>query len=169
MTTASVWLTASGDTSTLPSQSIDPAMGAWERGLSVDDVPRELLLAHARSKVERLMNLSYGWDGHRGSPVTPIAAMAANGVMLRLLFDGAATPQVVPLPDGGLQVEWLVDGNSLVIHVDSAAEVTVLATAADGTEIVDGDFLAARPDMFTLDQAKRFLEKMSPHVRVRVC
>lgn len=48
--------------------------------------------------LDRLAGLTQGWDGHQGHPPTEGALDAARQFLLNAA--------VVPLSDGGLQIEW---------------------------------------------------------------
>ncbi len=63
--------------------------------------------------VEELGTLRDGWDSHGGRAPTKAALTAATGALFALR-DHA--PQVVPTPNGGLQLEWHESGVDLEIE-----------------------------------------------------
>ncbi|HEU5045698.1 MAG TPA: hypothetical protein VFT75_16360 [Nocardioidaceae bacterium] len=114
------------------------------------------------------MQLQSGWDSHRAQPTTPIAAMAANGLLTELVADDGPTPQLAPFPDGGVQIEWLVGGTSLVVDVDADGDVLITADEPSGDELFSIEFPFWNPDPVGLDLCRRLLEKMSGMVERRL-
>jgi hypothetical protein len=144
----------------------DPALSAWERGSRV--VSREELLRAARAKLTRLTFLRAGWDGHRAMPTEVIATQVLNAVLVRVVRDDQPTPQIAPLADGGVQVEWLVEGRSVEIEVSPDGEVVVLAQQPDEPEyLIDAEFGFRRPDLSVIDHARDLLNTMASLLRVR--
>ena len=86
-----------------------------------------------------------------------------------LLEDGSATPQATPDGQGGIDVEWLVNGNSVVINCVSDAEVHIWAEDASGVEIVA---METNSQWATTDEglsrAKAFLTEISGQVVNRI-
>ncbi|MDA8045306.1 MAG: hypothetical protein M0Z30_08730 [Actinomycetota bacterium] len=76
-----------------------------------------------------------------------------------LLTPASVPPQFVPLPDGGVQAEWLVGGDSLEIEVSGEGEAFVFGVDADGGVAVEGD-----PDAQVLGAAARRLSYLSERV-----
>ncbi|WP_370066819.1 hypothetical protein [Mycobacterium sp. MAA66] len=76
-----------------------------------------------------------------------------------------ATPQFSPLPDGGVVITWLVDGDDLTITVDTD-EVSVVGTWEGGREAFGYD-LIERPGLLlsAIDESRVFLDKISANVR----
>lgn len=139
---------------------------SWSRGAS--QVGREDLLDSARARLNRLMALPAGWDTYAARPVVPLAAVAAHGILTRLLFDDCPTPQIAPGVDGSIDIAWLVLGTSIEVQVAEDGEVNMWAEGPDGEELFDSTFTAWDPDDFALDQAKTYLNKMRYDIRHRV-
>lgn len=145
----------------------DPITRWWERGSR--SAPRAQLLGVCRETLNRLIHLPKGWDGHRALPPTPTAIVVLNGVLEELVDDDGPTPQIAPLPDGGLEVDWLVAGSSLHVYVAPDGHVVELtAEETPGNDVLDGEFPFWDPDVLLLGQAKAFLEKISHYVEARV-
>lgn len=79
--------------------------------------PIETLADRSRAAIDELTKLDPGWDGYDGDPVLPQVA----GHALRLLEAlGAYTqivPDVVPLSNGGLQLEWYVGIHEIEVEI----------------------------------------------------
>lgn len=144
----------------------DPQTQSWDKGAQA--ISRLQLIGAARQKINRLLRLESGWDGHRAKPPTPIAGMVLNGVLERLLFDDCATPQIAPLPDGGLEVDWLVGGNSVHVEASPEGEVFLDVHTASGVEEASGEFSYWRIDNHLLGLAETFLHKISQDVKTRL-
>jgi hypothetical protein len=62
----------------------------------------------------RLARLEPGWDTYDAQPIAPAAISAA-----RRFLDGLDHPSVVPTSDGGVQVEWHVNGVDVEVLFDA--------------------------------------------------
>lgn len=96
------------------------------------ELPRptlQALLAHVDAE---LRDSEVGSEG-----VAPAAAKAARSFAERVLTDGAPTPQISALAEGGVAVEWLVDGTHLVAHFDADGGLHTWADAPSGDENFD--------------------------------
>ncbi len=83
--------------------------------------------------------LEEGWDGEQARPLTREAALAALNALVEVMWPDSPAPSLVPMYDGGLQLEWHAPG--LDIELTSAPDGTrhVWIAAASGLEI-DNDF-----------------------------
>jgi hypothetical protein len=113
-------------------------------------------------ELNRLIDLGEGWDGGRARAVTLPALRTTVEVLARLLTQQSPRPQFFPLPDGGIQVEWLVAGNSVVIEVDAQGEAYVLATTSKDSEVADGIISRQTPEL--MRSVAKFLSALSNHV-----
>lgn len=90
-------------------------------------------------RINALALLDEGWDGEQARPLTREAALAALNALLEVMWPDSPAPSVVPMYDGGLQLEWHAPG--LDIELTSAPDGTrqVWIAATSGLEI-DNDF-----------------------------
>jgi hypothetical protein len=58
-------------------------------------------------QMEPLMALGPNWDTQGAVPISEPAINATSRLVAHLLRQGVTTPSVVPLPNGGLSVEWV--------------------------------------------------------------
>jgi len=121
---------------------------------------RPALVQYIESKLNELLELRDGWDGRSARAVTVPVAEATVRLLAALMDESTAPPQFFPLPDGGLQVEWHVGGNSVEVEVDAQGEPHLLASTSDGTVIVEGVVALGEPDPRLLT-ARRFLQRLS--------
>ena len=109
--------------------------------------------------VNSLLGLAEGWDGRHALAVTEAAAMAALVIAVRLVDGHHLVPQIVPLPDGGLQLEWHVFGADVEIEVDGSGAPLGVVTDGAGQTIWEREFGVA--EVSALDDLGRFVAKMA--------
>ena len=64
---------------------------------------------------KELLKLPEGWDSYKAKRIEADAVLAAIEVLLEIMSDDAEIPSVVPLNDGGVQLEWHPGGYDLEI------------------------------------------------------
>ena len=69
--------------------------------------------------IAELVGLPEGWDGHDGLPVQPEVAERARRFMVAIREFTRLVPDIVPLPDGGLQLEWYVSTHEVIVEFPS--------------------------------------------------
>jgi hypothetical protein len=104
------------------------------------DSTTQLLAGYMKTQLDRLLALPDGWDGARARSITDSAVLTAVQVLFGFADDAVLPPQLVPLPDGGIQLEWHVDGNDLELEVDASGASYLLATDNSGKQVREGDF-----------------------------
>ena len=86
--------------------------------------------------MERLgQYLSYGenWNGYGESAITAQAVEHTVSLLTKVAMDGPE-PAVVPMSDGGIQIEWHYGGTEIEIEVPPGeGELSVYVTRPDGT------------------------------------
>jgi hypothetical protein len=93
----------------------------------------EWLDAVAR-RLSELMRLPRNWDSYGGVAVKPQNATRALSYLARILEQDSNAPWVVPLSDGGVQLEWhQADIDLEIAFSDAAAEVS-LSRGAQGID-----------------------------------
>jgi hypothetical protein len=120
------------------------------------------------SAVERQLNdllrLRPGWDGRRARPLTQAAVLRAVEIFA-CFGEHILPPQIFPLPDGGVQLEWHV-GSSVEIEVDAEGEAHLLV-ADDSGEIVINEELSLS-DAVLIARVRTILEDLADRLsRVR--
>lgn len=101
--------------------------------------------SEALARLAELEGLSPNWDGYGGRPVTRRHANRAMTFLGRIMRDDLPPPEIVPLADGGVQLEWhLPHGRRLdfisdddepqpVIVVDAPQDAVEAAPVGDDT------------------------------------
>jgi len=82
-----------------------------------------------------LMRLPIGWDGYNGRPLTRGSAYIAMTLMATICTPKTRRPSLVPLPCGGVQIEWHRGPIDLEISVYSPGRISIYY--CDGR--IDGD------------------------------
>ncbi len=90
-------------------------------------------------RISDLMRLPIGWDGYGGRPLTPGSAYIAVRLLATVCTPGTPPPSLVPLPGGGVQIEWHRGAIDLEISVFSPGRISVFycddRSDDDGQEI----------------------------------
>ena len=146
------------------------AAKAWQPEGSVT---REQLLTFAQNRIAELtgpdgLAAPLGWE-----PVhNAIASFTMSVLAVLVSRDDVATPQVGPTPEGGINVEWLVSGDSLSVTADLDG-LSIVAQFESGDNFFqpyfwdysDGEIANLKR---VLTSAARFLEKISTGIQQRL-
>lgn len=100
-----------------PPEAFGSATAGWRRRVVRYRVesPAASWLRSAISEVEGLTGLQRGWDSYNGAPVSASTATKAVAFLVDNAFAELSKPSVVPLNDGGIQLEWHRGGVDLEI------------------------------------------------------
>ena len=93
------------------SRILKPSTGRTE---ALSSLPTEV-----DETLAELVALPEGWDGHGGLPVQPALAEQARRFMVAIRECTQIVPDIVPLPDGGLQLEWYVSTHEVEVAFPS--------------------------------------------------
>jgi hypothetical protein len=119
---------------------------------------RTWLAAHMEQEVNSLLLLPTGWDGYRAHPLTDEAVTSAVEILFALAGELSLPPQLFPLPDGGLQMEWHV-GQSVEIEIDAAGAAHVLVVDDSGEVTLNDDL--APGDEALLARTRRVIDDLA--------
>jgi hypothetical protein len=108
------------------------SIGPGERELMSDAslVPRpaERLPEADRDLAERLNALSAlagGWDGEDAHPIDPASLRSSVAWVRSLMNAGLPMPEMFPVPDGGVQLEWSAGPVELELDIEPGASSVV--------------------------------------------
>lgn len=73
-----------------------------------------------RKKLQAFSQLPRGWDSYDGQPLKPDAGYFAFSVLCAVMTDKTPVPELVPTPDGGVQLEWHEGNRDIELTVDAA-------------------------------------------------
>lgn len=85
-------------------------------------------------KLEGLIQLPVGWNGYNAGPVSLAAAYFALEMLKTVCTSATISPQIVPGPNGDLQVEWHTTRGSMELHVRAPNNVHAWRETATGEE-----------------------------------
>ena len=89
-----------------------------------------------RERLNHVCALPVGWDGYRGHPTRFDVAEFAIQLLRRLCKPHTPAPSIVPLPSGGLQIEWHTPNAEIELMI--RAPLQVEAWVADPRAQDDG-------------------------------
>ena len=95
---------------------------AQEEALARPSLPVESLVEQARAAIDGLTELALGWDGYDGIPVHAQVAEHALRFLDAIGVHTQLVPDIVPLSDGGLQLEWYVGTYELEVAIGPDCE-----------------------------------------------
>jgi len=83
--------------------------------------------AVVEKRLNELLKLRKGWDGHNSGPVSSATATFARAILRSVMTDETPPPALVPANGGALQLEWHQQGLDieLMIYRATDAELTV--------------------------------------------
>lgn len=126
---------------TLPTPVVGSAAGLPRVVLSVpglDHWNRPRYVLYLERELNRVALLSAGWDGAKARAVTDAALREVARILGLLVGDDTLLPQVFPLVDGGIQVEWHAGGDSVEVEIEGDGSVGVFAGRRSGETLLDG-------------------------------
>jgi hypothetical protein len=125
----------------------------FDRGAQATD-----LAEYATDRLNDLLALDAGWDGRKAQPVSDAAVTAAVEALFAVGVGLRLWPQFVPLPSGGLQLEWHAvtsveitaerDGSLDVLMTDESDEIVL----NDRFDLDSGDVDVVRHQLELMDK-----------------
>jgi hypothetical protein len=104
-----------------------------------------------RDRLNHICALPTGWDGYKGQPTRFVVAEFAVQVLRRVCKPDTPAPAIVPLPSGGLQIEWHTDNATieLIVRAHGCVEAWAANPAVQDDEgqewLLSSDFTVLRP------------------------
>jgi hypothetical protein len=89
-----------------------------------------------RERLNHICALPIGWDGYRGLPTQFLTAEFALQLLRHVCKPHTVAPAIVPLPSGGLQLEWHTKNAAIELTVRAPFHVD--AWAADPRQDDEG-------------------------------
>ncbi|MCB1466215.1 MAG: hypothetical protein KDK08_03500 [Rhizobiaceae bacterium] len=91
--------------------------------------PRSAWVNELEERFDVLTSLRRGWDGYAGVPVSFTCAQFAANLIERLYTRALPAPQLVPMANGTMRLEWHM--NEFDVEVDVLGPYDVVAYRAD--------------------------------------
>ena len=155
---------ASSALAEIPTQAVDALVVVTP---PLDRGPDAAALAdYLSTRLTEFFGFSAGWDGHRAQLPTREALAATVAAAFALAVGVRLRPQLVPLPSGGIQLEWHAL-TSVEITAEASGELHALTTD-EGDEIVMNDGLDLE-DTAMVDELRHQLELMATSFPLPLC
>ena len=110
-------------------------------------VPVDLLSqwqVQAVKMVLQTANLLENWDTYGSAAPTPAAVDTAMALIMQIDLEDIPVPYVVPVPGGGIQLEWIMNQRELELEVLPDGSVEFLKTES-GQPTQEGPLARASP------------------------
>lgn len=91
--------------------------------------PKSSWVKELEDRFNELTSLPKGWDGYKGVPVAFNCAQFAANLIERLCVSSLPAPQLVPMSDGTIRLEWHM--NQFDIEIDVSGPYDVFACRTD--------------------------------------
>ncbi|MGH9427978.1 MAG: hypothetical protein ACRD2L_16970 [Terriglobia bacterium] len=117
-------------------------------------------LMQSIQSLSRLRQLEKNWDGVSAKMLTDDACETALRLLVALAMPAPPSAQLVPLTDGGVQLEWHVAGNDVEIEIDPKGDIHAFIAASDNAIVLNREL---PPSLLPtiISEIKRYLTKMS--------
>ena len=106
--------------------------------------------------INYLLGLKPGWDSYGAPRIKPEVGRAAFDLLRDIMRANTPVPSIVPMGDGGVQIEWHVKGIDLEIEVRSMTQATACFEDLSTKESWEKD-LAGGLDVRPLTKPMRLL------------
>jgi len=87
--------------------------------------PQHAWVEPVKQRLGHICALPVAWDGYRGRPTRFDIAYFAFELLKRVCKASTPAPSIVPLPSGGLQVEWHQDDLDIELTIQTPNTVEV--------------------------------------------
>lgn len=115
---------------------------AFAVGVSTTLSPPAGLLESSKrldSRLDELTSLTGNWDGEGAQSVDRAALRLAGAVITQALRAGLPEPEIFPVPDGGVQIEWQAGPVELELEIEAGGRVGVfVCDDKQATQQIDG-------------------------------
>ncbi len=125
-----------------PIETIRPSSIAWpsprvsnetESTVHDDRINRPPWFGAVVERLGQYLSLGEDWNGYGENAITTQAVVRTVSLLTQVAMKGPE-PAVVPMPDGGIQIEWHYGGTEIEIEVPSDdPKLSVYVTLPDGT------------------------------------
>jgi hypothetical protein len=88
----------------------------------------------AIKKLLEISTMKPGWDGYRSASISGPAREGALSLLRMIDGLGLPPPRVVPVPGGGIQVEFTKAEKELEIELEPSGQIAFLKTDSEGDE-----------------------------------
>jgi hypothetical protein len=115
------------------------------------------------ARLRHLLSLRPDWDSYGADEIAPNAAARALELLSRLLGEQSRPPDIVPSPDGGLQLEWHLPTADLEIEIPPFGEMEAWYRDSQVADEVEFRF---RPESANFGRLRRLYEVVDKNLPV---
>lgn len=123
--------------------TIEQSNGGFAPGATLLPADRDLsgaIQQRIASRLERLFELDAGWDGEDARQLDPDALVTAARVIAEGISAGLPEPELFPVPDGGIQLEWRAGPVELELEIEPGHGSVVFVCDDEQTgQQIDGE------------------------------
>ena len=91
-------------------------------------------IAAIERRINQLLELRENWDSHGAPGIDFESAMGAMAFLLQHCLHDMPAPQVMPMSNGGIQIEWHVSGTDLELAFAPKEVASFYYSDVQGTE-----------------------------------
>lgn len=81
---------------------------------------RSFWQAEIRRRMNNLLDLNEGWDGYDAPGIPSQTAMFSVQILEQLWRPGLSLPDISPMSDGSIMLEWFKDDAVLTIEIENS-------------------------------------------------
>lgn len=97
----------------------------------------EIWRAVVEARLKKLGTYPHGWDGYQSSPPHPSVIAYARSVLNSVMQQDTPAPSIVPMSEGGLQLEWHRNGYDIELAIFSTNDLELSITFPDEREPIE--------------------------------
>ena len=88
-------------------------------------------------RLEKLSRYERGWDGYDAVPPSSSVIAYARSVLHSAMSPGTPAPSIVPMAEGGLQLEWHRNGFDIELAIFTTSDVELSIEYPDDRESIE--------------------------------
>lgn len=98
--------------------------------------------ARVRRRLDALSELTSDWDGEQARPIDPLALRTASMLARHLMHQRLPEPEIFPVSDGGVQLEWRAGPIELEMDIEPGGVVVFVCDDEQAGQRLDGELPA---------------------------
>ena len=107
-----------------------PGETTWRPAAAIDDeTPRapehRVGSDEMDARLTELADLTDSWDGYEAKPIDRRALAVAVAMIKSAVGTGMSNPEIFPVPNGGVQLEWSVGSMELELEIEPGGAAVV--------------------------------------------
>lgn len=91
------------------------------------------------SRLEELAGLNADWDGYGAHALSPLALNTAGQVIDQVLREPLPPPKLVPVPSGGVQLEWAAGSVEIDLEIQPDGRAVFVCDDDGAGDQLDGE------------------------------